>query len=229
MDAKMSFYTCKQQRSQTGDSCCEELKGWFDTIKYHGGSIGESFELVPAADADGNQLTVAERTAIVRDRTLAMAYIREADTSRYGTLIREIANRYARGKVEYPSNLNDAYSALVEYATPVNTGGRTWSNQSTTPAVAPEASAMTFAQQTLTPGSDGATYATINCFRFEGVGHYADRCPSNTDTASAATSSAAGTTLLQYAYMLAQSKASYWHRSTLDPFGLSVDDLRFQE
>ena len=188
----------------------EELKGWVNTIEYHGGSIGESFELVPAADANGNQLTVAERTAIARDRTLAIAFSRGADTSHcHGTLIRELANRYARGKDEYPSDLNNTYSALVDYATPVNTGGQTWSsNQSTRPAAAPEASAMTFSQQTLIPGADGATYATITCFRCEGVGHYADRSPSDTDTTSTATSSAAGTTLLQNTYMLAQSKAT---------------------
>ena len=218
MDAKMSFYNCKQQRSQTCDSYREELKGWVDTIEYHGGSIGESFELVPAVDADGNPLTVAERTTIARDRTLAIAYIRGADTSRYGSLIKELANRYARGKDEYPFDLNDAYSALVDYATPVNTGGRTWTTPTATMSAAPEAGAMTFAQHTLVPGTDGATYATITCFRCEGVGHYADRCPSDSDTASTAVSSAAGTTLLQHAYMLAQSKAT-----GIDPHWILLD------
>ena len=219
MDAKMSFYTCKQKRSQTCDSYREELKGWVGTIKYHGGSIGESFELVPAADAEGNSLKVAERTTIARDRTLAIAYIREAATSRYGSSIKELAIRYARGKDEYPSDLNDAYSALVDYATPVNTGGRTWSTQTATTAAAlVEASAMTFAQQRLVPRTDGATYATITCFRCEGVGHYADRCPSGADTANTAASSAAGTTLLQHAYMLAQSKAT-----GIDPHWILLD------
>ena len=151
---------------------------------------------------------MAERTAITLDRMLAITYIRGAHTSRYRSLIKELANRYARGKDEYPSDLNDAYSALVDYATPANTGGHTWTTQTAATAAAPEASAMTFAQQTLVPRTDGATYATTTCFRCEGVGHYADRCPSDSDTPSTAVSSAAGTTLLQHAYMLAQSKAT---------------------
>ena len=50
------------------------------------------------------------------------------------------------------------------------------------------------------------------------VGHYADRCPSDTDTTSTATSSAAGTTLLQHACMLAQSKAT-----SIDPHWILLD------
>ena len=90
--------------------------------------MGESYELVPETDEDGNARTVPERRAIARDWTIAIAYIRGAGTSRYGTLIKELGNRYARRKDEYPSDLNDAYSALVDYSTPTNTGGsRGWS------------------------------------------------------------------------------------------------------
>jgi hypothetical protein len=60
---------------------------------------------------------------LTRNRTLAIAYIRGADKSRYGMLIAEQANNYARGKDECPVDLSDAYSALVDYATPTNTAG----------------------------------------------------------------------------------------------------------
>ena len=168
--------------------------------------MGESYELVPETDEDGNARTVPERRAIARDRTIAIAYIRGADTSRYGTLIRELGNRYARGKDEYPSDLNDAYSALVDYSMPTNTGGsRGWKNGGASTAAAPEASVMTFAQQTVVPDTDGNTFATVTCFRCSSMGHYADRCPADLTVSTASTT---GTTLLQHAYMLAQSKAS---------------------
>jgi hypothetical protein len=181
--------------------------------------VGESYELVPETDEDGNARTVPARQAIARDRTIVIAYIRGADRSRYGTLIKELGNRYARGKDEYPSDLNDAYSALLDYSTPTNTGeGRGWNGgATTTAATAPEASAMTFAQQTVVPDTDGNTFATVTCFRCSSMRHYADRCPADITVSTASTT---GTTLLQHAYLLAQSKASGIHHEwiLLDSF-----------
>ena len=216
MNAKASFYNCKQQEGQTADSYREEMKGWVDTIEYHGGCIAESYELVPEFDDNGAARSIPERKSIACDRTLGIAYIRGADTTRYGTLIREMANRYARGKDEYPVDLDDAYSAIVNYATPTNTGGRTRIGGSVRTAptafstVTPEGSAMTFAQQTAIPGTNGMTYPTVTCFNCQSIGHYSDHCPSddNGTAAGTSTTSDTGTTLLQHAYMLAQSIAS---------------------
>ena len=44
--------------------------------------MGESYELMPETDDDGNARAVAERMAIERDHTIAIACIRGADTSR---------------------------------------------------------------------------------------------------------------------------------------------------
>ena len=119
-----------------------------------------------------------------------------------------MGNRYARGKDEYPSDLNDAYSIIVDYATPTNTGGgRGWSGGATTATTtAPEASATTFAHQNVIPDTDGNLFATVTCFRCDSLGHCPDRCPS--DITRSTMRSTTGTTLLQHAYMLAQSKAS---------------------
>ncbi len=59
--------------------------------------IAESHKLVEERDENGNELSVEERTKLARDRTLAVALIRGADPTRYGTLIAELANDYAAG------------------------------------------------------------------------------------------------------------------------------------
>lgn len=169
--------------------------------------MGESHKLlVPGSGDDRNFLTIAERKVIARAHTIAIAYIIGGDTSRYGTLIKELGNRYARGKDEYSSDLYDAYSALVDYATLVNTEGRAWSGGVTTaPSAAPAASAVTFVQQAVVPDTDGNTFSTVTCFQYSSLGHYADRCPSDI---TSMTTSSTGTTLLQHTYVLAQSKES---------------------
>lgn len=210
MDAKASFYNCRQQQGQSADSYLEELKGWSDNIEYHGGSVSESFTLIPDMDDDGEPRTLVQRTALARDRTLATALIRGADQTRYGTLIVDLSNQFAMGKDEYPTTLTAAYSLLVTYKTPLNANGRGGSRNgngnyhtNTAPTVAtstaPEVSAMTFAQQGgPIPGTDGITHGHITCFNCNHMGHYASACPTEERGTS-------GTTLLQYGYMLAQA------------------------
>jgi hypothetical protein len=108
LDARTSFLTCKQLQGQSADDCLETLRGWADTIEYHGGTVAEKHELVPEKDDDGNTRTADERKAIARDRTLAIAHIRGADPTRYGTLTADLSNQYASGKDEYPIDISAA-------------------------------------------------------------------------------------------------------------------------
>jgi hypothetical protein len=75
LDARTSFLTCKQTQKQSSDDYLETLKGWADTIEYHGGSVAENHELIPATAENGAARNVEERRAIARDRTLAIALI----------------------------------------------------------------------------------------------------------------------------------------------------------
>ena len=77
-----------------------------------------------AAD-DGTIIrSIDKRKAIARDRTLAIALIRGADATRYGTLIVGLSNQYAMGKDDYPTDITSGYSLLVKYKTPENTRAR---------------------------------------------------------------------------------------------------------
>jgi hypothetical protein len=102
LNARTSFLTCRQSQGQTADEYLERLKGWANTIEYHGGTVAETHELVPSEMDDGTKLSVTERKAIARDRTLAIALIRGANPTRYGTLLADLSNQYAMGNDDYP-------------------------------------------------------------------------------------------------------------------------------
>jgi len=198
LDARTSFLTCKQSQGQTADAYLETLKGWADTIEYHGGTVAENHELVPSTDEHGTVRSTEERKNIARDRTLAIALIRGADTTRYGTLIADLSNQYAMGKDDYPTDITSAYSLLVNYKTPMNArsgGGATGQHHAGTP----EASAMTFAQRGTVAGRNGVVHDGITCFNCQNIGHYSSDCPEEQGVG------ANGTTLVQYAYMMAQA------------------------
>ena len=216
LDARTRFLTCKQGNSQTCNEYLDTLKGWADTIEYYGGTVAENHGLVSDDEADGTPRTEAQKRTIARDRTLAIALLRGADPSRYGTLVTELANQYAMGVDNYPDNLTAAYGLLVSYKTPANQ--RT--NRLPGPSEDSQdlSSGMTFAQRaagTGTPGRDGQLHAGITCYNCQACGHYASECPT-VDSGTTATTT--GTTLVQLAYMLAQAG-----KAGIDPNWILLD------
>jgi hypothetical protein len=183
MDTRANFLNCRQQTWQSPDLYMEALKGWADNLEYHGGSIAESYTLVPEIDDKGVTRTIAERKTIARDRTLGVAYIRGADHTRYGILTAELANQYAMGTDNYPVDLNAAFSMLVNYTTPVNASRTTRNNSNNNTTVSTSAgttngtSGLTFSQRGTVAGTNGVTHSEITCYNCNTVGHYACDCP----------------------------------------------------
>ena len=207
MDARTSFLNCQQGQHQTTEDYLDQIRGWCDAIEYHGGSVSESYHLIPDTDSNGRARTIEQRQRMARDRTLATAVIRGADRTRFGTLVAELANQCSRGKDEYPQDITAAYSMLVNYHAPFNLARNrnpgTSSHSAPATVTSSEASAMTFAQRgTPVGGTDGVTHDGITCYNCQSTGHYSTQCPQpGTVTATSTT----GTTLVQYAFMMAQS------------------------
>lgn len=138
---------------------------------------------------------------------MGVAYIRKADTGRYGILVTELANNYAKGKDKYPRSLQEAFELLGSYTLPTltrtrNTAGSTNQPTSHATATSPETSTLTFAQTTeFVAGNNGVTNETVECFQCHAYGHYAHECPQRAEPST-------GATLMQYAYMLAQADAA---------------------
>ncbi|KAI2512761.1 Reverse transcriptase (RNA-dependent DNA polymerase) [Fragilaria crotonensis] len=219
LDAQQSFLSCKQLPGQSADDYADCLIGWAETIETHGGTVAADYTLIPETGDDGLPRDVQRRKALARERTLAMALIRSADRSRYGTLITDLRNQYASGRDEYPTDVVTAKGLLVTYKTPVNAPTNRNANTRTQQVASPEASAMTFAQRSssvLVPGTNGLTHEDIQCWTCQQHGHYAGNCPSGETTP--------GTTLTQYAFMLAQSAApAPEHEHVIDPDWILLD------
>ena len=204
MDALQQFCACTQSPGQSADDYSDRLIGWWDTLEAHGGIFTPDPKLIKEIDpVTGCTRTLEERKVLAKDRFLAAAYIRNADPSRYGTLITSLANQYAMNKDEYPPNIAAAKSLLGMYRTPVNTPtnrGAGQRNNSTsnvpTPssATSADASGTTLAQRGVTTqvaGRDGVIRANTTCFSCNLPGHMQGECPTNPAPAG-------GTTLTQY-------------------------------
>ncbi|KAI2506456.1 hypothetical protein MHU86_7971 [Fragilaria crotonensis] len=151
------------------------------------------------------------------DKTFAIALVTGADPSKYGTLIAHLSNQYAMGRDEYPCDETAAYNLLVNYRTPENAARpRTSNNHHSSPATpaTPAGSGITFAQHGAVAGNNGLTHDGIECYHCHSIGHYASNCPTVSDTTVTS-----GTTLTQYAYMLAQAQ----NASGIDPEWILLD------
>ena len=151
-----------------------------------------------------------------------MAQLRGSDQTRYGTLLDHLANQFASGRNKYPEDLTAAYSLLVHYKTPSNTRTRANNtnhsgnnnsnpnNSSGSPTSPPHehnnttpssgASALTFSQ-----GAGNTPVASINV-------------PSTTATNPSSGAVTTGTSLVQFAVMMAQASIT-----TINPSWLLID------
>jgi hypothetical protein len=123
LDAQFGFSSCKQKADESADDYADTLIGWSDTIETHGGTVAVNFKLISATRSG------TKRQAMAREHTIATALIRNADPSRYGTLITDLANQYAMHKDNYPTDMNSAKSLLVMYKTLANVLPRNTNNQ----------------------------------------------------------------------------------------------------
>ena len=123
LDAQFGFLSCKQKPNESADENAENLIGWSDTIETHGVSVAVNFKLIAETADDGSVRSDKTRQEMARERTIATCLIRNADPSRYGTLITDLANQYAGQKDNYPKDITSAKSLLVMYKTPTNATG----------------------------------------------------------------------------------------------------------
>jgi hypothetical protein len=205
LDATANYLNLRQSQSQSVLDYADALRGYVDTLEYHGGSVVTNYKLVPWMSDEGTPRSVEERTAIAREKSMAATLVRGADPSRFGTMICHLANQFANGMDEYPQDFASAHSLLESYSSPANVARQRVAPLPITSVVsAPAAatSAATFAQQGQVAGANGVLHEGVTCFRCNSLGHYADECPQHPSR------STTGTTLTQFAYMLAQSRDS---------------------
>jgi hypothetical protein len=87
-------YTCRQTAHQTNTEYLAVFTANVQVLKYYKATVSESYLLV---DNNNAALDVTATENIVRDRSLAMAFLKGADARRYGSLWTELANQKNRG------------------------------------------------------------------------------------------------------------------------------------
>ena len=126
LDTTANFVNLHQaQYQQLVNEYVDMLRGFADTIEYHGGTVVRNFQLVPKVDDIGNTRMYAEHMSIARDKTMASTLIYgRADPTRFGTLICHLANQFANGMDKYPEDFGAGHSLLESYSSPSNTRPR---------------------------------------------------------------------------------------------------------
>ena len=208
LDAQFGFLSCKQKAGESTDEYAENMIRWSDTIETHGGTVAVNFKLIDKMDpTSGVTRTIERRQEMAREHTIVTALIRNADASRYGTLITDLPNQYAMGKEDYPKDITSAKSLLVLYKTPTNADAHRIGNQQQRqpqPAVSNNdaLNGLTLAQRTAiaVAGTDGVLRPNVTCYTCSLPGQMTGECPS-----TVATVTTTGATLTQYAYVLAQT------------------------
>jgi Zinc knuckle len=222
LDARAAYINCRQGLNQTDAEYFELFTANVQVLEYFKANVGEVYTL---ADDPTGRLTEAARKKLVRDRSIAAAFLRGADPRRYSALLADLANQYTRGNCQYPADLTSAYSLIINFHGPVthqpqsnppttnNTNQAV--NQPPVEAVTthPDVGPHTFAQAArgsssasttstnanATPGSDGIVLSGVTCFTCNKPGHLATKCPS-------------AISLLQHAYVLTQTSNGTEHK-----------------
>ena len=225
LDAQFGFLSCTQKPNESADEYAENLIGWADTIETHGGVVAVNFRLIPEKDDQGVVRSDDTRKKMARERCIAACLIRNADPSRYGILITELANQYAGRQDHYPTDIMAAKSLLVMYKTPTLHGARNnqqRQQQRPNDTNPDQLHGLTLAQRTAiaVAGTDGQLRPSISCFTCHLPGHMAGECP-GVAPATPAPVSVPGVTLTQYAYVLAQATRAGEHE--IDPEWILLD------
>jgi hypothetical protein len=196
--AKSFFYSSRQGQHETNAAYMTRFKDSTAVIEHYGGSIGDDEALVREeikrlpSPVTEEQITAC--TAIAKEKSHAIAFLRRADPVRYTTLTTDLENQFTRGNDQYPTTVTDTYNMLVNYKKPSSSqprGGRDIPSPGTRTVTEPPQGELAFA---LTAAPD---LSTIQCYNCQVMGHYATTCTAPPRTR--AEGPATGMELLQHA------------------------------
>jgi hypothetical protein len=163
-----------------------EFETLVDVFEHYGGTIGTYPELVKLVEKKVKD--PVERVKCARIRKLAMTFLNRADRRRYGALWADLENQFARDNDQYPADLTEAYSMLVNYKPLFPTHhNKEHDRPNRPPAIvggpagdAPSEITGTtlLGPSKATMGTNGVTHEGITCYQCNHKGHYASECPS---------------------------------------------------
>jgi hypothetical protein len=182
-DAWTDFYNFKQGQHQLLYDYLKDFQALVQVLEHYGAEFGADGPNIASVLAEVRIDHPAESDAANRKRavlsakrkSIAIAFLKNADPTRYSGLLRDLENQYSRGLDHYPADVVASYNLLTNYKAPPR---QHQPRPPTQPDDSDSVSALTFLQGTgPVPGTDGVTHATVECFHCHDKGHYANLCP----------------------------------------------------
>jgi hypothetical protein len=188
-DAWSDFYAYKQGQHQQLYDYLKEFQSLVQVLEHYGAEFG--------ADGPNQESVMAEvkiefpnlsdtglrmRAVLAAKRkSIAIAFLKNADRTKYGGLWADLENQFTRGSDQYPTEIIAAYNLLMNFKAPPRQFQRQERQrqpiQDDTESTS-GISALTFLHSTPVAGTDGVTHPTVECFDCHDKGHYANLCPS---------------------------------------------------
>lgn len=120
MDAVHAVMTCTQGPNQGTTAYYETMKELIGVLHSYGGQVHQGPAADPGDDDDPIPNGANAQNAFMRDRCHASLLIRNADRQRFGTLVDDLKNNFARGNNQYPTTMDGAHQMLLTYRPPTN-------------------------------------------------------------------------------------------------------------
>lgn len=127
-DAKLALYSFYQTKNDSLHQYYLKFKDLCDALEHYGADIGNDVSLVRdvaersgaviPADADDSDPIFQQYKAAAREQYLAIRFLRGADRAKYGDIVLDLENTYAKGTNHIPSTLAAAYSLLSRIKRP---------------------------------------------------------------------------------------------------------------
>jgi hypothetical protein len=123
-EAKKKFYAYKQGDDNSNAKHLQNFKSIVDVIEHFGGDIFQDKALKEherskyGEPIDEQDIEEHERflEKTVRNKMMAVAFIKRANTKRYENLMMQIWDQFAFGQDVYPKNLTAAYELLENHS-----------------------------------------------------------------------------------------------------------------
>mmetsp|Transcript_14399 Transcript_14399/g.27057 ORF Transcript_14399/g.27057 Transcript_14399/m.27057 type:complete len:316 (-) Transcript_14399:8-955(-) len=121
-DAQVALFSFYQSKHDSLHQYYLKFKDLVDALDHYGAEVGINLSLVRhAAEMNGDKSAdeidydhpfFKEYLPIAKERFLALRFLRGADRAKYGDLIIELDNDYAKGSDHYPATVAAAYTLL---------------------------------------------------------------------------------------------------------------------
>lgn len=112
----------------------------------------------------------------VRQKYTAMAFILQADSSRYKNMWKDLENNLIMGDDKFPTNMQATVHMFMRWKEP-HTGGNGSRQQDQRASNASNSGDnMSFHQSEAVAGRDRTTQPTVRCYCCNRMGHYAPNC-----------------------------------------------------